>query len=289
MVTSLSFIITRVAINHVKLELRIETLSFTADEILDGSIDDVVKRLKQVDSTFPDEIIVRVTSLISDQDRAEVVRAEAAMALGRCSTHDCRATLKSLLAHEVPTLRRLAVTGLGADNADESIQWLIQMLADPVNKVRNDAERSLMKREKQYAQVGIEALLVMLTHPVALTRSPAARLLGLSQDDRALQPLLEMLNSEEWLERMWAAKSLGDLGKDEAVLALKDKVKLDKKNRVRAAAADALGTLKPEGIEELLKEIAENDEDEGVRKSAHEAVLALGFDAEDAEFDPFAE
>ncbi|MDA7528022.1 HEAT repeat domain-containing protein, partial [bacterium] len=87
----------------------------------------------------------------------------------------------------------------------------------------------------------------------------------------------------------WAAKSLGDLGKAASIPVLTEKVKTDEKNRVRAAAADALGALRPEGIEELLKEIAENDEDEGVRKSAHEAVLSLGFDAEDAEFDPFAE
>lgn len=264
-------------------------MSFQADEILDGSIDDVVKRLKQVDESYSDEILDRVTEIISDQDRAEVVRAEAAMALGRCSSSKCRATLKSLLSNEVPTLRRLAVIGLGEDQADETIHWLIQMLADPVNKVRNNAERALMKRERQMAAIGVEALLAMLNHPVALTRSPAARLLGQSKDDRALQPLLNMIESEEWLERMWAAKSLGDLGKAASIPVLTDKVKTDEKNRVRAAAADALGALRPEGIEELLKEIAENDEDEGVRKSAHEAVLALGFDAEDAEFDPFAD
>ncbi|MBT5020945.1 MAG: HEAT repeat domain-containing protein, partial [Planctomicrobium sp.] len=218
-------------------------MSFQADEILDGSIDDVVKRLKQVDATYPDEILNRVTEIISDQDRAEVVRAEAAMALGRCSTSSCRSTLKSLLSNEIPTLRRLAVTGLGADQADETIHWLIQMLADPVNKVRNDAERALMKRERQMASIGVEALLAMLNHPVALTRSPAARLLGQSKDDRALQPLLKMIESEEWLERMWAAKSLGDLGKAASIPVLTEKVKTDEKNRVRAAAADALGAL----------------------------------------------
>src|SRR5690606_13906369 len=117
-------------------------------------------------------------------ERPEVVRAEAAMALGRCSTDRCRSTLKTFLSSTDPTLRRLAVTGLGEDAAKDSIHWLIQMLADPVNKVRNDAERSLMKREQQMSSVGVEALLVMLSHPVALTRSPAARLLGLTQDER---------------------------------------------------------------------------------------------------------
>lgn len=264
-------------------------MSFSAEEILDGSIEDVRNRLKQVTATSSPEMIHKVMLIIHDSDRAEVVRAEAAMVIGRCSTVETRAKLKSLLASDDPLMRRLSVTGLGEETAGETINWLIQMLADPVNKVRNVAERSLMKRELQMSAVGIDPLLIMLKHPVALTRSPAARLLGLSQSERALAPLLEMLNSEEWLERMWAAKSLGDLGKQEAVPALTERVHSDEKNRVRASAAEALGALRPPGIAELLKKIAHDDEDEGVRKSAHEAVLALNFAAGDAEVDPFAE
>lgn len=266
-----------------------QKLTFPAAELLDGSIDDVRDRLKQIDHQSDPELIETVFQLISDLDRAETVRAEAAMAIGRCSTDDCRAKLKSLLAENDPTLRRLAVTGLGTDKADETIQWLIEMLTDPVNKVRNDAERALLKRESQLANVGVKRLLNLLSHPVALTRSPAARLLGVTGDKRALQPLLKMLNSEEWLERMWAAKSLGNLGAPEAVSHLIEKMHQDEKNRVRAAAADALGSLKPDGLAELLQNVADNDEDEGVRKSAHEAILSLGFAAEDAEIDPFAD
>lgn len=264
-------------------------MPFNVEELLDGSIDDVRNRLKEVAAGTSEEILQRVTEIVADRDRAEVVRAEAAIALGRCSTDACRARLNHFLTHDDPVIRRLAVTGLGADTADETIEWLISMLTDSVNKVRNDAERSLMKREQQLARVGIESLLRTLNHSVALTRSPAARLLGLTQDPRALQPLLQMFESEDWLERMWAAKSLGDLGNLNAVPTLADHLKHDEKNRVRAASAEALARLRPEGVLELLQECNENDSDEGVKKAAHEGILSLGFEAEEIEDDPFAE
>ncbi len=264
-------------------------MDFTPEELLVGSIEDVRDRLKQIDSQAESNVIDSVVVIVGDPQRAEVVRAEAAMTLGRCSNETCRTILKERLNHEDPVLRRLAATGLGEDRSVESLLWLIEMLADAVNKVRNVAERSLIKRLSQLGETGIDALLETLSHPDPLTRSPAARLLGQSQNERALVPLLEMLHAEEWLERMWAAKSLGDLGKQEAVDALTDRLHNDEKNRVRAASSEALGILRPENIQSLLKNVAENDEDEGVRKTAHEALLALSFEAEDSEVDPFAE
>lgn len=264
-------------------------MALDPNKLLDGSIDDVRERLKQVDAHAGEEILQRIIMMINDIERPDVVRAEAAMAIGRCSTEECRLALQALLVSDNPTLRQLAVTGLGEDQDDRSIRWIVDMLADSVNKVRNVAERALLKRDAQMARCGIEPLLKLLEHPVPLTRSPAARLLGHTQDRQALEPLLNMLESQDWLERMWAAKSLGDLGQPEAVAPLIAKLQQDEKNRVRAACADALGTLRPENVEDILKTAARNDEDEGVRKTAHEAILALGFEADEFESDPFAD
>ncbi len=264
-------------------------MNFTPDELLEGSIEDVRNRLKQIDADAADDLMENVVRIVVDPQRAEVVRAEAAMTLGRCSTEECRSRLKQFLCSEDPILRRLATAGLGEDRSESTILWLIEMLADDINKVRNVAERSLLKRLSHLGTAGIDALLETLAHSDPLTRSPAARLLGQSQNERALAPLLEMLQSDEWLERMWAAKSLGDLGKADAVEALTDRLHNDEKNRVRAASSEALGSLRPENIHELLKHAADNDEDEGVRKTAHEALLALSFEAEDSEVDPFAD
>lgn len=259
------------------------------NDLLDGSIDEVRDRLKQFGSIHDENIVQTLVEITGDSDRAGVVREEAAMALGRSDSENCREKLNSMVESEDAVMRQMAAIGLGEDRADETIFWLIDLLTDAVNKVRNLAERSLLKRTSQMATVGVDALLELFTHPLPLTRSPAARLIGQTQDERGLAPLLIMLQSETWLERLWAAKGLGDLGKQDAVPALVDLLNNDEKNRVRAAAADALGVLRPENIVAILTDSSKSDEDEGVRKTAHEALLALEFETSDSDVDPFAE
>ncbi len=260
-----------------------------SDDLLDGSIDEVRDRLKAFGSITDPDILQTLVEITGDPDRAGVVREEAAMTLGRSDSENCREQLQSMVTSEDPVIRQMAAIGLGEDRADETILWLIDLLTDTVNKVRNLAERSLLKRTSQMAKVGVAGLLDLFTHPLPLTRSPAARLIGQTQDERGLAPLLVMLESETWLERLWAAKGLGDLGIQDAVPALVEHLNNDEKNRVRAAAVDALGILRPENIVIILTESSKNDEDEGVRKTAHEVLLALEFETSDSDVDPFAE
>lgn len=89
---------------------------------------------------------------------------------------------------------------------------------------------------------------------------------------------------------MWAAKGLGDLGKIEAAGPLAHAMQHDEKNRVRAASAEALGKLRPENVEQLLRSALETDEDGGVRKIAGEALYSLGFESPEYHpDDPFDE
>lgn len=260
-----------------------------ADALLEGSIEEIRERLQAIDGSAEEELLQRVDAIVRDPQRAEVVRSEAAMALGRCNTAWCRQTLHELLLCDDPVLRQLSAGGLGANTDVDSIPWLIDALTDDVNKVRNVAERSLLNRMTQLREVGVPQLIQLLSHPVPLTRSPAARLLGQTQDERAFEPLLANLKSEDWLDRMWASKALGDLGQSAAVAPLSQVLKSDPKNRVRAFAAEALKALRPDNIEQLLNETISDDEDEGVRKAAQEALLSLGFESSDTEFDPFAD
>ena len=131
---------------------------------------------------------------------------------------------------------------------------LIIALTDKVNTVRNLCERSLLTMIELVRHKGVEQLLELLNHPVPLTRSPAARVIGRTRDPRGLDPLLNILQADrQWLARLWAAKALGDLGMTEAFDALAEVLKTDEKNRVRAAAAEAIGKLRTPQSAELLK------------------------------------
>jgi HEAT repeat protein len=62
----------------------------------------------------------------------------------------------------------------------------------------------------------------------------------------------------------------------------------DERNRVRAAAAEAIGKLRTSKSKELLQK-ALKDEDGGVRKVAEEALAALHQAGFEEDYDPFAE
>ena len=107
---------------------------------------------------------------------------------------------------------------------------------------------------------GVEQLLELLNHPVPLTRSPAARVLGLTRDPSALDPLLQILRSDrQWLARLWAVKGLGDLAMTEAFDVLAETMQSDEQNRLRAPAAGAIGQLRTlESDEHLHQALQDN-------------------------------
>ena len=264
-------------------------MTVTIEQLQAARGEALIALCKEVDADATSDIQAILIDFVKDSSQAEVVREEAAIALGRCKTPSSCSQLLQLLTAEDPIIRQFAAEGLREDDTDDSILWLIDALQDSVNKVRNVAERALLKRETQMAKVGVEQLLDLLNHPVPLTRSPAARLLGCTKDPRAREPLIEQLTSTEWLVRMWAAKGLGDLGDQQALPRLLEVMHSDEKNRVRAAAVEAVAALKPENADEILQEILATDSDEGVQKVANEALLALGFAGEELEYDPFAD
>lgn len=198
--------------------------------------------------------------------------------------------LLELSQSDQPNLREASCIGLGTNGERAARGRLLELLEDRVNKVRNVAERGLLEWTAEFDDSEIDRLLALLAHPIPLTRSPAARLLGLAQTDRALEPLLSMLTTDsEWLGRMWAAQALGDLGSTAACEALIQAARSDEKNRVRAAALVALGKLRCPDAETVIQAALNDDDDEGVQKSANEALASLGLSAPDDELDPFEE
>lgn len=235
----------------------------------------------------PTEAVVsRLAELIENPDEGEPLRQAAAESLGRSLDRLGMEVLLRLLESSDPHERTLAAIGLVSSRRPEGIVPLVRALRDPVNTVRNAAERALIEQIDLVRTHGVEPLLELLADPAPLTRSPAARLIGLSRDPRGLPPLLSIVRSDrQWLARLWATKALGDLGFAEAADALHDRLDHDEKNRVRAAAAESIGRLRPPKGEAWLLHALEHDDDGGVRKLAAEALRLYGIDVPEADQD----
>ncbi|MBD3675899.1 MAG: HEAT repeat domain-containing protein [Planctomycetaceae bacterium] len=256
----------------------------------DGEIREAAMRkileLPAAESDPPQEAREQLQSIVLSKEHSEPEQEQAAMCLGHLC---CESPLGEFAASENPRVRSHAAAGYGYCPTTSAISATIELLTDSVNTVRNMAERALIRQMSLVRECGVERLLELLDHPAPLTHSPAARLLGLTQDERALQPLLDKANNgEKWLTRMWATKALGDLGKDEAFETLKTRLESDEKNRVRAAAATALGELRHPQSREVLEE-AQSDEDGGVQTAVEEALDALSQSADAETVDPFAD
>ena len=232
--------------------------------------------------TTDHDVVEILVARLADAQYSDPERQLAAEALSKSSLPEIAAGLLPLMDAESAFTRTMVAMALGGQPRGEVIVALVRGLTDAVNTVRNWSERSLLGMIPAVREHGINALIGLLTHTVPLSRSPAARILGLTQDDRALGPLMEMATGDaEWLSRMGAIKALGDLGISDAVDLIKQALQSDPKNRVRAAAAEALGKLRPNDAEQILRSVLNSDEDDGVQKSTGEALRSLGFEVAD--------
>lgn len=235
--------------------------------------------IREATATTDSDMARALVSITSNVELAEPLRQAATESLATSSLALIGELLLPLRSSLSAFTRTMAALGLGGQSSRAAIVSLIEGLTDPVNTVRNWSERSLIGQIPAVREHGVEALMGLLTHPTPLSRSPAARILGLTHDPRCLHPLMRMAREDtEWLARMWAVKGLGDLGLPEANELVIDRLQNDPKNRVRAAAAESLGKLRPDGTEGLLRKALDTDDDEGVEKSAGEALRALGFE-----------
>jgi HEAT repeat protein len=187
--------------------------------------------------------IPTVVAALSDQDSA--LRSRAAEALGAIGPNDPRviaALTAELRLNPVPAARGLAKCGA---------------MALPATK----------------------DLVTLLQSPQSDVRWNAARTLGKIGDADAIAPLSAALSDSHELVREHAAEALGEFGPaaaaavDRLVEALKDP-----HANVRRDTARALGQIGQPARKAIpiLREIANDDPDEGVRQAAGGAVKRLG-------------
>jgi HEAT repeat protein len=264
-----------------------QSIEFLIDGLNSSDVEVRKQAIENAVHFADDEIVDRLIQLIQEPDFGQSSQEAVAITLAQMPSGRGGAFLLELICSDNPGFRSSAAVGLARLQTRDSISALIKALADDVNTVRNLSERGLLSMIDVVRENGVEQLLELLNHPVPLTLSPAARLLGLTRDARALDPLLRLLRSDQvWLVRLWAAKGLGDLANSGAFDALAETMRSDEKNRVRAAAAEAIGKLRTPQSKEVLQE-ALKDEDNGVREVAEEAIGGLqhaGYE----DNDPFA-
>jgi len=230
------------------------------------------------------EVAEALAGLVTSPDVGTPARTAAAQALARMPDEAGVERLRGLLGHEESEFRVMAASGLEFHPDPDTVSALLGALVDPVNKVRNVAERSLLAMTCVFTEESHRQISELLDHPIPLTRSPAARLVGAAGIGALAGKLAKMaIEDEEWLPRVWSSRALGELGEPENLHVLQQVATSDEKNRVRAAAVEAIGEMRAERSEEILRGIVEADADEGVKRAAEEALEDLqrgGFDDE---------
>ena len=84
-----------------------------------------------------------------------------------------------------------------------------------------------------------------------MVRISAAQALARIEDTRAMRPLLESLEDESYMVRVWAASGLATLGDTSCIPALEELAQKDPKNRKRLERA--IEAIKNRGGSEQLR------------------------------------
>lgn len=120
----------------------------------------------------------------------------------------------------------------------------------------------------------LEKIIGMMRDNDPKNRQRATKLLGNTQDNRVVQPLIEALGDENVEVRRQAADALGTLGVKEAVMPLIKSMN-DPDDFVRGIVTWALGKIKDtRAVDNLIGAL--NDTDWWVRKNAAEALKLIG-------------
>lgn len=252
------------------------------DRLGSGDADVRNEAIVEASEARGEDVAAALAGLLTSPDVGTPARTAAAQALARMPDEAGVESLRGLLGHEDPEFRVLAASGLEFHPDSTTVNVLLDALVDPINKVRNVAERSLLAMTCVFDEESHQQIARLLEHPVPLTRSPAARLVGAAAIGGLAGRLARIaVEDQEWLPRVWSARALGELGDHQNLDVLERVATDDPKNRVRAAAVEAIGELRAERSEEILRRVAETDADDGVRRAAEEALEDLqrgGFD-----------
>ena len=200
--------------------------------------------------------------------RNPVTRGRAALLWAGLGLPGAERTVARLTTDPDPDVRAAVAQALETCGSEEAAWALLRAMRDE----QLDPQRAIERLTGDWA---VAPLLAAVHEPsFAHVRKWVAEALGLTGDERAELPLIQMLAKGDEPERIRASRALGRLGRESSsgplVIALSDD-----SAAVRGQAARALAQLRDErGVYALVKLLG--DQSWWVRARAAEALGALG-------------
>ena len=208
------------------------------------------------------------------------VRANAAAALGNVAQHAKPALeqLAAVASDEDETVRRYAVQVMAWVDGAFSLPHAMKALGDAAPKVRVAALGAIGAAPTPWPATALAAVRKALRDHDETVRRGAVDAIWSANEAAGVEPLIETLTRDKLLSvRGRAAVALGGLGDPRAIPTLVRALD-DEADTVRSAAANALGSMGPEGAQALpqLMAVARADAASAVRQSAVMAIGSLG-------------
>ncbi len=215
--------------------------------------------------------ISALSAILKNKSEIDWIRGCAAIALGRISGEEAFTSIIAALNDESLVVSRAAISALGEMKNPEAIPYLEDILKDQSKKEVHAAVVNVL-----YTAGGNEVASIMLQsleHPDVGVRCNAAMALGNLRHEKAVLPLISLMQDKDESLRAVAASSLGLIG-DGRAAAILIKALNDSAATVRAIAASSLGCLNDEEAIPFL-EVSLNDSNAAVRKQSHNAILKI--------------
>lgn len=211
----------------------------------------------------------KLTELIKNGD--ESVKRYAAEAIGSIASDEAIDPLMNLFKHGDRTIKLHAASAIGQIGSDKAATSLLDVLKDKYDRSGGwDAAYGLSLSDNEKA---VEPLIEILENDDWQNKMHACTALGGIKSDITIKPLVKLLNGDNDLNSMHAARALGKIGSleavDDLIIALNDQY-ID----VKRAAIEALGEIRSErAVETLLKILRTNKELETI---TIEALAQIG-------------
>lgn len=204
------------------------------------------------------------------KDDCEWVRQSAAVALGQIGDARGMDPLITALKDESSYVRQAAAYALGSINDPRAVDALIEALKDEDEDVRSAAAMALgwFEDDERVADPLVEAL---QDEKSCVRVNVAYALVELGKNEY-FDLLIVALKNEDVKGRSEAAMALGNIRDPRAVDSLIEALETDPDYYVKCEAAWALGWIGDPRAIDALTYVAYNDEDEGIRGAALQAL-----------------
>lgn len=201
------------------------------------------------------------------------LRVNAATALGRLGDSRSVAALERALSDGHPLVRQAAARALGRVGDEAAARVLLKGFRDPHLAVRAQVIHALGETKQPLAIPALEKILLAKSgEPNAPLRAEAARSLE-AMGSLSVPTLLKGIRSGDASVRLYAARSLGNVGNPDAIGALVSLFS-DADSSVVAEAVSALGRLGEPALPKLLEQL--ESERVEVRLNAARALGIVG-------------